>query len=317
MEVDGMNVTRVLSLLVLIMVMLLISCPKEIEEDLLSEFHIDLLPTVILHETFTSFLPDNFPAWDDLPPTPPWPYLPFSREWDINPLTPPFLPWENSQWGAAWAATVPATYYRTFEWPAMHEGTPRGTYKFSLNHRAGRIAVVNESGRNVLRMWMAPGSNTLRSFFFFLPRTDITPGLWDNKLLVQYRVRLRNTNVVHSNFLLYHTRDSDVMSSLGNSSVQLYLNGNGTFNVYNNEMVWEEWPIPQDVWHTVEILMDYASNRYQLYLNGEMLIDNLQFQIPPVSPATGFGKLGWYCNNQNMVMYISDIRVSTDADFTF
>jgi len=184
---------------------------------------------------------------------------------------------------------------------------------FRLNmHRVGRADIVTEGRKNVLKLWQTtgPGGGTMRSDFIFVPNQDATDAILaqGKKVLLQYRIRLENVNNVNAYAVnVYHTRYPTGQPG-GNTSVQARLNGEGTFQI-NNDNTWELNPVAHNRWHSVEMLIDYGVEKYMVYLNGSPLFDNYLYNRS--SPA--FGTVSWYCNNPAMTLFVSDIRVSTDA----
>jgi len=187
-----------------------------------------------------------------------------------------------------------------------------GFFRLNLHAKVGRADITAEGRKNVLKLWQTtgPGGSGLRSDFIYVPKQETTNAIRERegKVLLQYRIRTPNVNNVNGNAVnVYHTRYVRGQPG-GNTSVQTRLNGLGTFQI-NNNSTWELNPVKQNVWHTVEILIDYGTNEYQVYLNGTIFFDDYLFNQS--SPA--LGTISWFCNNPNMALFVSDIRLSTDT----
>ena len=205
-----------------------------------------------------------------------------------------------------------------FEWDAMAENTRTGIFWLSLYPiaGAGRADIVREGGRSALRLWRTGGMSTNgitpQSYLFFIPHEEIAPAVRNQRrnLLLQYQIRLENAANVSAHTTVYHSNEQE--PDMGPCSVDTLVNGRGKFRVHTNDYEWAEFPAGQNAWHSVEILIDYRTRTYKVYLDGRFLTMNYEYQQ---SNTLGFGKVGWYCDSPNMAMYITNITISTNAAF--
>jgi hypothetical protein len=187
----------------------------------------------------------------------------------------------------------------------------KGVFWANLHSKIGRLSIVSEGRGKALKLQNLGGSGAsgLDSYLFYVPSTDALGAMGNKKVLLQFRVRLENTNNVTAYVgTVYHTRIITGAPS-GNTSVQARINGEGTFQFNNNDNAWELNTVTQNEWHNVEILLDYGENVYQAYVDSVPVIDNYLYN----KSAATFGTVRFSIANYNTALFLDDIRVSTDS----
>jgi len=175
------------------------------------------------------------------------------------------------------------------------------------------ISVVGEKiGKSLKIENRGRAGGGINTEFLFIPTQNAFDHL-GNRVLLQYRLRLENTdNVYVYGPNIHHTRYPSGGAPGGNVSVQARLYGSGQFQFNNNAGgadVWEATAVGQNEWHLIEILFDFESDRYKGYVNGKEVIDELFRNIS--SPR--FGTVRFYLNSYNTAAYLDDIRITTDS----
>jgi hypothetical protein len=186
-----------------------------------------------------------------------------------------------------------------------------GVFWANLHSKIGRLSIVSEGRGKALKLQNLSGSGAsgLDSYLFYVPSPDALGAMANKKVLLQFRVRLQNTNNVTAYAgTVYHTRIVTGAPS-GNTSVQARINGEGTFQFNNNDNTWELNTVTQNEWHNVEILLDYGEKVYRGYVDSVPVIDNYLYN----KSGDAFGTVRFSIANYNTALYLDDIRVSTDS----
>ena len=179
----------------------------------------------------------------------------------------------------------------------------------------GRIDIVEEGAGKALRLHNLQGTRSSQRTDFAVSLTsDAFSAMSGKNTLLQFRLRaqtplLSSSSINAAN--VFMSRMTGVnLTPPGNRLIEARIATNGYYQVQHNNF-WESYAIKPGVWHSVEMMFDFNTDKYQVYIDGEQAFEHYFYQR---AGTPSFGCFCFYNQSYNASLFISDIRISTEAD---
>ena len=175
------------------------------------------------------------------------------------------------------------------------------------------FSIVDDCERRALKIQNQGGAGGgLVTEFLFVPSMAAYNSMRGQKVLLQFRVRLENTNAVTLSGPTVYSNCHEAGSPGGGKLVESLISGSGNIQFTGSDKV---TTMAQNRWHNIEMLCDFGSEgiretsqKCMVYFNGNLINNDYFFTRPALSAGTVQFSMSTY----GTTVYISGITISTE-----